>query len=400
MTLTWKLEGQHTYDSLGIIEFDLTDFWSQFDQTLFLNTEYPLTVQPPSQDDLINIGPVTTFMTAGDDILNGGNGNDVIAGLAGDDIINGGNGNDTLNGNSGRDTLNGGAGTDILNGGRGADTLNGGNGWDTLNGNRGADTLNGGNGNDTLGGGSGADTLNGGNGNDTLNGGNGRDTLNGGTGNNTLNGGNGADRLNGGTGNDTLNGGNGWDTIFADRGTDIINGGNGTDTLRVDGDITEWTFTGNANGTVTMTHATWGQKTVTGIEQIFSQRSGQTVSIDDAIEMTDGLPRFRLDGDNVLNGTNGNDNMQAGGDIQGFYGGLGNDVYFGSNNFDQVNYDGARSEYRITENNNGSITVDHPIWGTDTLNDIDGLIFTGTEPGADGERSAAFEFVATDDLFA
>ena len=199
--------------------------------------------------------------------------------------------------------------------------------------------------------------------------------------------------------NDFLNGTNGNDTFFAGRGTDVITGGAGNDTLRVDGDIIEWTFSANADGSVTMTHPTWGQNTLIGIEQIFSQRAGQSFSIDDAIEMTNGLPRFRLDNDNVINGTNGNDNLQGGGDIQGFYGGTGNDVYFGSDDFDQVNYDGARSEYTITENNNGSITVDHPIWGRDTLNDIDGLVFTGVEPGVGGERTAAFEFVSTDDLF-
>ena len=149
-----------------------------------------------------------------------------------------------------------------------------------------------------------------------------------------------------------------------------------------------------------MTHPTWGQNTLVGIEQITSQRSGETFSIDDAIASTNGLPRFRLDNDNVINGTNGDDNIQGGADVQGFYGGTGNDVYFGTDAFEQVNYDGARAEYNITQNNDGSITVDHPIWGTDTLIDIDGLIFTGVEPGVGGARTAEFEFISTDDLFA
>ena len=149
-----------------------------------------------------------------------------------------------------------------------------------------------------------------------------------------------------------------------------------------------------------MTHPTWGENTLIGIENIFSQRAGQSFSIDDAIAMTDGLPRFRLDGDNVINGTNGDDVIEATADVQGFYGGTGNDVYFGTDAFEQVNYDGSRSEYTITENGDGSLTVDHPIWGTDTLFDIDGLIFTGVEPGVGGEVSGPFEFVSTDDLFA
>jgi len=95
--------------------------------------------------------------------------------------------------------------------------------------------------------------------------------------------------------NDTLIGDAGNNEFFAGRGVDVIQGGNGTDTLRVDGDIFEWTFSANADGSVTMTHPTWGENTLTGIEQILSQRSGQTFSIDDAIASTNGLPRFRLD---------------------------------------------------------------------------------------------------------
>ena len=44
--------------------------------------------------------------------------------------------------------------------------------------------------------------------------------------------------------------------------------------------------------------------------------------------------------------------------------------------------------------------MDHPIWGTDTLVNIDGLVFTGAEPGVGGAVSAPFEFISTDDLFA
>ena len=200
--------------------------------------------------------------------------------------------------------------------------------------------------------------------------------------------------------NDTLIGDAGNNVFFAGRGTDVIRGEAGNDTLNVDGDIFEWTYTANADGSVTMTHPTWGENTLIGIEQITSQRSGETFTIDAAIASTNGLPRFRLDNDNVINGTNGDDNIQGGADVQGFYGGTGNDVYFGTDGFEQVNYDGARAEYNIFQNGDGSITVDHPIWGTDVLNDIDALIFTGVEPGVGGAQSAPFEFISTDDLFA
>ncbi|MBI0098529.1 MULTISPECIES: calcium-binding protein [unclassified Snodgrassella] len=76
-----------------------------------------------------------------------------ITGTNGNDILNGGVGNDTLYGQSGNDTLNGNDGSDILWGEDGNDILNGGNGNDTLWGNSGYDILNGGGGNDILNGG-------------------------------------------------------------------------------------------------------------------------------------------------------------------------------------------------------------------------------------------------------
>ena len=199
--------------------------------------------------------------------------------------------------------------------------------------------------------------------------------------------------------NDSLIGDAGNNTFFAGRGTDVIQGFAGNDTLNVDGDIFEWTFTQNADGSVTMTHPTWGENTLIGIEQILSQRSGETFSIADAIASTDGLPAFRLDNDNVINGTNGDDFIVADANVQGFYGGTGNDTFNGTDGFEQVNYDGSSFEYDFTQNGDGSITVSHAIWGTDTLNNIDALIFTGVEPGVGGATSGGFEFVSTGDLF-
>ena len=188
--------------------------------------------------------------------------------------------------------------------------------------------------------------------------------------------------------------------FFAGRGNDLVEGGAGTDTLRVDGDIFEWTFVLANDGTLIMTHPTWGENTLTGVEQILAMRSGETFTIEEALQATDQLPVFRIDNDNVLNGTNGNDNMVGASDGTSFYGGLGNDFYTGSDTgFDQVNFDGVRSEYTFTQNADGTVTADHPIWGTDTFAGIEALIFTGVEPGVGGARSGDFEFILVDDLF-
>lgn len=192
---------------------------------------------------------------------------------------------------------------------------------------------------------------------------------------------------------DLLVGTNANNVFYAGMGDDVIQGNGGNnDILRIDGDIIEWTFNLQNNGTLVMTHPTWGENTVTGVEALFSIRAGRNYTIDEAIQLTDQLPEFRLDADAVLNGTNGDDNMIGANAGTFFYGGLGDDEFTGSSrNYDQINYDGDRSEYTFSQNADGSVTVDHAIWGEDSFSDIDGLYFTGTDGGG--------EFILVIDLF-
>lgn len=81
---------------------------------------------------------------AGDDQLQGSEGNDVLDGVDGADIVSGGIGNDRITGGPGNDVLNGDIDEDQLFGGDGDDTLNGGDGSDQLDGGAGVDTLRGG----------------------------------------------------------------------------------------------------------------------------------------------------------------------------------------------------------------------------------------------------------------
>jgi Ca2+-binding RTX toxin-like protein len=77
----------------------------------------------------------------------------------GDDTVHGGTGDDIIYGQGGNDTLYGDDGNDILYGGSGNDYLHGGAGNDVLDGGSGNDTLIGGKGDDTLYGGAGSDTF-------------------------------------------------------------------------------------------------------------------------------------------------------------------------------------------------------------------------------------------------
>lgn len=192
--------------------------------------------------------PVLALFNVGTRELNGGNGNDLIAGNGGNDVINGGNGNDTIDGAGGNDTIEGGNGNDVISGGGGTDTINGGNGNDSINGGDGNDSIEGGNGNDRIDGGSGNDSIDGGTGNDTVIGGAGDDALSGGAGNDRLEGGFGADILTGGSGNDVFVLRADQTAADADIVTDFAARG---DRIRIDGAAGKAiTFTQNGADTV------------------------------------------------------------------------------------------------------------------------------------------------------
>lgn len=75
----------------------------------------------------------------GADMIGGGTGDDRIEGGAGDDVIGAGEDHDLVLGEDGNDFLGGGAGADTLRGGAGEDRLNGGSGNDLLEGGVGGD---------------------------------------------------------------------------------------------------------------------------------------------------------------------------------------------------------------------------------------------------------------------
>lgn len=168
---------------------------------------------------------------AGNDVLAGLGGNDSINGGTGDDNIGGGNGNDTLIGGDGNDSINGHLGDDSMTGDNGNDTLLGADGNDTLKGEVGDDLLNGAAGDDSIEGGVGFDGISGGTGNDTLDGGRNDDTINGNAGNDKIRGDHGNDYIDAGIGLDTINGGDGNDTITTGDGSDAIDGNDGNDLI-------------------------------------------------------------------------------------------------------------------------------------------------------------------------
>ena len=193
------------------------------------------------------------------DIVDAGEGDDIIYGYGGGDTLTGGEGNDLIIAGSGNDTVTGGIGSDALHGGDGTDTIaystdtagvnvniasnitsggdaagdtisgfeniTGGSGDDTLTGSSSANMLIGGAGIDTFYGGADIDTINGDAGNDVIYGEDGDDIIDGGADNDDIHGGAGADNLDGGTGTDTLNYYNSTAAVTVDIGNNTASGG-------------------------------------------------------------------------------------------------------------------------------------------------------------------------------
>jgi hypothetical protein len=88
--------------------------------------------------------------TKGDDVINGSERHDFIAGRAGNDTLNGFARRDVILAGTGNDIVSAGDGNDLVFGGQDNDTLNGDLGNDRIFAQRGTDTVNGGPGNDGL----------------------------------------------------------------------------------------------------------------------------------------------------------------------------------------------------------------------------------------------------------
>jgi Ca2+-binding RTX toxin-like protein len=255
------------------------------------------------------IGDTTQYQNGrpeqgGNDVLDGGGGDDEIDGLYGDDLLVGGGGKDLLNGQDGSDVLYGGLDNDILSGDLRIQSVDGGYVYDTheYKAAGGDDLLFGEEGNDIMVGGEGSDTLNADMGDDSLFGGYNMGlvsssdplywTLFTASGNDWMDAGEGNDVLYGSTGSDTLLGEDGDDVLVGSGGNNVLEGGVGDDQLY--GDYLPNQFAGNPF-----------------LSQIIA-----------------------LTGNNWLDGGPGNDDLYGGNKADTLIGGEGNDHLFGGRGAD------------------------------------------------------------------
>lgn len=345
---------------------------------------------------------------AGNDVLSGDSGSpgqDTVSGGEDDDIIGGGGNNDTLNGDEGNDVIWGDSSFDIVDvrtpaalGAAGNDLIDGGSGDDEAHGEAGDDTIYGGTGNDSIYGDGGDDHLYGGSGNDVIIGGDGIDTahyedapddvvvnlglneasdgygttdilkeveniIGSDIGNDTLIGDENNNFIAGRDGNDYIRGELGSDTLQGDSGNDIIWGDLAKNTTAGDADKI---FSGDGDDIV---HAGGGDDVIsegasTGNDQIWADAG------DDLVESGVGNDIvYGGDGDDRLFGEAGDDHLlgQAGDDC--LNGGAGSDILDGGAGFDKASYSDAAGPVLInltTGTTSGGA-------GGDTLISIEGV---------------------------
>lgn len=314
---------------------------------------------------------------AGLDVIDGGDGDDVLFGVGNMDKMYGGAGNDLIVGGSDTDQIYGGDGDDVIYGGgegaasdfiSGSDLLYGGDGNDVIYAGIGSDRLQGGGGSDVLDGGPGLDdetdysdktatvfvALDGARDSIAYVGGVAEDTLRniehvtGGAGDDVLIGDDGANRLRGGSGNDVLRGG---------IGSDVLDGGAGA------GDWADYSdkiasvsvvLSGTSNGASDPISTVF----VNGVAEdtLFSVESVQGGAGNDV-----------LVGDRYINellGGGGNDILRGGG---------GKDVLNGGAGIDWADYSDKSAAVSMTLQWNGtsSATVGGVV--EDTLYDIENV---------------------------
>ena len=296
------------------------------------------------------------------------------------------------------------------------DPMIGTSGSDTITGDNGEEIIVAGGGDDVIDTGSNQDRVDAGSGDDTIIGGNQEDFVIGGTGADEFTGGGGDDFFvaQEGAGNDTFHGGSGTDTMILraadgspiDPSTVDIKLTSGTSTLNGD----QFDLSSDAAGTLTLADGTTisfdGVETISWADNFswdggnntaaFADGAGSTLTSggsedvlvggagDDTLTagsnedlLTGGAGADTMYGgadDDVLVGGEGADTMDGGTGDDVLFGDGGDDIIDGGADSDTAVWSGTRSEYIITDNGDGTFTVQDTVDGrngTDTVQNVE-----------------------------
>ena len=302
-------------------------------------------------------------------------------------------------------------------------------------------------GSDTITGDHGEEIILGGEGDDTIITGNNQDRVAGGGGDDTVTGGSQQDFIYGGSGNDQATGGGGDDVylFIAGEGNDSFSGGSGSDTILLrgpDGGVPDMAgFTMNLTAGTATTDAT-GYRLSAGAEGTITFLDGSSIAFDgvetiswaDTISWDGNNNRATLGGggddvitagsredvvfggdgadtlsggsnedmlfggagndtlvggshDDLLVGEAGDDDLSGGSHDDFLVGGAGDDTLTGGSGTDTAVFTGARGDYFVVDNGNGSYTVTDRVDGrdgTDIVSQVERFQFSdGTVAEAD-----------------
>ena len=239
-------------------------------------------------------------------------------------------------------------------------------------------------------GGSGNDGIVGNIGSDAIDGAAGNDTIDAGAGNDTVAGGAGDDLISGGEGADAIDGGDGFDTVsYTDSATGVRIYAQDVDANGVGsvatGGATAGAYGGTAEG-----------DTLLNVERIVGSRhddlffgatDGSDISMGDGADafdtddVSDAVDRIRGQGgdDSIITGR-GDDVIEGGTGDDWLWGQEGNDTIDGGADIDTLRLSGDRRDFTITDNGDGSYTVEDMrpgggIEGTDTVRNVELIEF-------------------------
>jgi Ca2+-binding RTX toxin-like protein len=297
-------------------------------------------------------------------IINDDDFSNTIGGTAGDDIINGNGGNDILLSDRGADVLNGGGDNDTADYSRGVADVDSSGAFVGVNVSLDATGRGGDAEGDTyisienvIGTGF-ADVIAGNDFDNDIFGGSGSDLLKGFGGSDSLQGNGGNDTLFGGQGDDFLNGGAGADTMIGDSGIDTVDY---RDSTSNDGVIVDLAFgqgfAGDALG-----------DSYSGIENVFGSLAGDALIGNDAANQL-----FGDGGNDTLIGGEGNDSLAGQDGADQMIGGNGDDTYVVNSLTDKV------SEVSTNGNDTIRTSIDFNLSNSTVVSgDVENLTLTGS----------------------